>query len=123
MNRKYGFLWGMTTIASVIFFTGVTGSLSCGRDPESSAVSDDAGNVDAGEEDDGTSGKTPLPPPDAATVHCTLDNGSDPVSFCLQKLVLRAQHEAAFDNTIGIAQSWDSKTFAVDKDAKNQPLH
>ncbi len=55
-------------------------------------------------------------------VHCTLDNGSDPVGLCVQKLVLSAEHLAAVGPK-GVAQSWSSKTFARDKDGGGNVLH
>lgn len=56
-------------------------------------------------------------------IRCTLDNGTDPVGLCIQKLVLAAEHQAAFDATRGLAQSWDSATFAPDTDASHTVLH
>ncbi len=48
---------------------------------------------------------------------------SDPVGFCTQKLVLRTEHQAAFDATRGLAQSWSSSTAKPDVDANQMVLH
>lgn len=54
--------------------------------------------------------------PEAAPVaHCTLDNGSDPVGLCVQKLVLGHEHAAAFDPAMGVAESWDASTLRPDE--------
>src|ERR1700742_629653 len=35
-------------------------------------------------------------------ISCTIDNGSDPVGLCTQKLVLKAEHAAAVDVKRGV---------------------
>jgi hypothetical protein len=63
------------------------------------------------------------PYPDAApTVSCALDNGSDPVGLCTQKMVLRAVHEAAVAKA-GVASGWDPKSFAPDHDDAGATIH
>jgi hypothetical protein len=65
----------------------------------------------------------PVAPDAGLTASCTLDNGTDPVGLCIQKVVLGAEHLAAFDAVRGLAQSWDSTTFAPDTDASHVVLH
>jgi hypothetical protein len=49
--------------------------------------------------------------------------GTDPVAFCTQKLVLLGEHEAAYDATRGVAQSWDSTTHVPDVGPNAMVLH
>lgn len=63
-----------------------------------------------------------LPPDDASKRACKLDNGTDPVGLCIQKKVLRGQHEAAFSSQ-GVVASWDSLSFAADKGDGGVALH
>jgi len=56
------------------------------------------------------------PDPDGSVAHCTLDDGTDPVSLCTQKLVLQSMHNAAFSATKGVAESWSSTTGVPDSD-------
>ncbi len=77
-----------------------------------------SGGSDAGDLDDFQA------PPDAGpVVSCTLDNGGDPVAFCVQKTVLSAAHQAALVASVGVVSSWDSTTFAPDRDASGVILH
>jgi hypothetical protein len=62
------------------------------------------------------------PPPDTGpTIHCKLDNLTDPVAFCVQKTVFLQWHDII--KGVGIVQSWDSTTFVPDKDSSGKPLH
>jgi hypothetical protein len=47
-------------------------------------------------------------PPDVIRTACQLDDGSDPVSLCTQKRILRYMKEAAVSSS-GVASSWDYK--------------
>src|SRR5579871_3557202 len=49
-----------------------------------------------------------------STVACMLDNLTDPVAFCTQKVVPKSENMIAFDAARGIAQSWDYKTLMPD---------
>ena len=62
--------------------------------------------------------------PDAAVANCTLLNSgtaSDPVSLCLQKAILQAEH-GVFSATTGTPTSWDLNTGLVNTDG-GVPLH
>jgi len=91
---------------------------SCGSDSSPATPQADASTPahDAGDE------QTLVPQPDAMVAHCTLSNGGDPVSLCLQKRILKTERQAAFIKALGVAQSWDSKTFLPDT-ANGQTLH
>src|SRR6185437_11453619 len=54
---------------------------------------------------------------------CTLDNGTDPVGFCTQKVVLYGEHQHAFDAAVGVYQSWDSTTLQPDLGPDDKPIH
>src|SRR5690349_1571819 len=72
----------------------------------------------------GSGGDASLPPIDSGpSIRCTLDNGTDPVGLCAQKLVLRAQHKVAFDPERGVAQSWDAQSGVLDTGPGNARLH
>lgn len=49
-----------------------------------------------------------VPPQDGATGSCSF-NGSDPVSFCLQKIVLQEELSDAYAKGKGVPPSWDVK--------------
>ena len=64
------------------------------------------------------------PPDDAGPViHCALDNGTDPASLCVQKVIFQQWHEAAFIKDLGVAESWDSTTFLPDKSSSGEIFH
>jgi hypothetical protein len=72
----------------------------------------------------GSGGDASPPPPDTGpTIRCTLDNGTDPVGLCAQKLVLGTQHKVAFDPKRGVAQSWDATTSVLDTGPGDAVLH
>ena len=55
--------------------------------------------------------------PEAAPMtSCTLSGGNDPVEFCLQKAILKAQIEAAYVPDAGVLPSWSSGTRLPDSD-------
>lgn len=68
-------------------------------------------------------GSTHVTTTSSGTIHCTIDNGADPVGFCTQKLVLKAENDVAFDATRGVARSWDWATLALDQDASHMVRH
>jgi len=63
------------------------------------------------------------PSPDGSISSCTLNNGSDPVALCTQKIVLAAMHAHAFDPKAGIASSWSPTTGAADVGDAGTRLH
>lgn len=89
--------------------TGTTGASAGGSPPEAG----DAPSLD----------EFQAPPDTGPTVRCKLDNGTDPVALCIQKVVLSAEHHAAFDAVHGVAQSWDAATLLPDTDASHVVLH
>jgi hypothetical protein len=85
----------------------------------------DVGGVDSEvAADTGPADDTAEPPLDTGPVkHCTLDNGSDPVALCTQKLLIQDWHDAAFAKATGVAESWSSDSFLPDKDASGAVYH
>ncbi len=67
------------------------------------------------------------PFPDATTVNCTLNDKTDPVSFCVQKVVLKEQHAHAFLATdagaTGVVTSWDSFSHLPDTNEAGATAH
>ncbi len=55
-------------------------------------------------------------------IACMIDM-ADPLGFCTQKLVLKAEHKAAFSASAGVAQSWDSTTMIPDQGTNLKVLH
>jgi hypothetical protein len=53
---------------------------------------------------------------DGNVVHCELSDKTDPVAFCLQKIVLGALHNAAFAPAKRVAWGWASTPGIPDKD-------
>jgi hypothetical protein len=73
--------------------------------------------------DMGSSGEEGGPGPDADVTHCTLFDGSDPVAFCTQKVILQALHSKAFDAKQGVAESWSATTGRLDTNDAGVTLH
>ena len=113
--------------ASVALLLPLAPSLlgSCGGGDASPDNPTDSGTADADVADSRTPfDSTPAPRDDTGPVrHCTLDNGTDPVALCLQKVIFRQWHEAAFIKDLGVAESWDSTTFLPDKSTTGETLH
>jgi hypothetical protein len=116
--------------ASTLWLAGLTLSVmgACGDDSGATA---DAG-PDVAEDNTATddSSDAPLPPLDMGTTpHCTLQDGSDPVGICIQKMVLAQQsppggvYYGAYVKGKGVATSWDSMTGAPDTDDAGVTLH
>ena len=97
--------------ASIALASAGSYFVACGGDDAPAAPIVDA-SVDVADTSTQVDTGGPLPIPDGSVVHCTLDNGSDPIALCVQKLVLQAEHEAAFTDG-GVAASWDSNTGIV----------
>ncbi len=91
---------------------------SCGGD----SVTDVPADAAVPDASDARADSPITPPVDASTRHCTLDNGSDPVALCIQKVILKNERRAAFVKALGVAASWDSKTFVPDTNG-GMPLH
>jgi hypothetical protein len=111
-------------VLSLLLPLSAAGALwSCGGGDASTSTTGTAagGSPDAG--DAAELDEFPVLPDAGTTAACTLDNGTDPVGLCIQKLVLGAEHQAAFDAARGLAQSWDATTFAPDTDAMSLALH
>ncbi len=100
-------------------------ALACGGDTTSSGAPDGGGDGTSDVTTDTTlvPPDTYVPPSDASMKHCQLNDMTDPVALCTQKLVLRATHVAAFDATRGLATGWDSTTGALDTDGAGAVQH
>jgi hypothetical protein len=86
---------------------------SCGGGSSQASVGADASDAMVEAEVLSVSGDAG-PMPDANVPHCTLDNGTDPVALCVQKMALEALHSRAFDSKGGVAASWSPSTGRVD---------
>ena len=82
----------------------------------------DSGVVDVGTDTNVRVDTTP-PEDTGPVIHCALDNGTDPVALCVQKVIFQQWHEAAFIKDLGVAESWDSTTFLPDKSGSGEIFH
>ncbi len=117
-----------TGISSLLLATLVVFAASdvsgCGSSTDDGvAAAPDTGTADTGPSAD-TRVSADVDLPEVAPVsNCTLDDGTDPVALCLQKVVLDQWHEAAFIATLGVAAHWSSDTFLPEKDASGAVVH
>src|ERR1700733_4616952 len=86
---------------------------ACQADDHSGSDASSHRPADAGV-DMGSSGDGGGSGPDAEVPHCTLFDGSGPVAFCTQKIILQALHSKAFDAKRGVAESWSATTGFAD---------
>ncbi len=94
---------------------------ACGSDPQAQPIAPDAAEA-AVAADTASPPTSNVPGEDASRRSCKLDDGSDPLALCIQKAVLRGQHESAL-TTNGVVASWDSTSFRPDTDDAGVPLH
>jgi hypothetical protein len=95
---------------------------ACGGDDSSPAVPQPDATADSPAPEAGQDSLL-SPGQDSATVLCTLSDMSDPVGLCTQKAVLRSEIENAWVKGQGVAESWDSTTYAADTDDAGRFLH
>src|SRR4051812_12127372 len=80
---------------------------ACGADVQDQPTAPDAAEAAVVKADAATPPSAPVPDEDASKRACKLDDGTDPLGLCIQKAVLRGQHESAVSSA-GVAPSWDS---------------
>jgi hypothetical protein len=109
----------LTVLASAAILVACHGEDAPAPPPTNS----DASEVDTTDSQEVADTYYPDDTSEVGVSRCKLDDGTDPVGLCIQKLVLRHLHEAAFVPKLGVVRSWDSKTFAIDKDSTGAPFH
>jgi hypothetical protein len=96
---------------------------SCGSSDDSAENPADSGVVADVADTRSTADTMPTFEDTGPVRNCTLDNGTDPFGLCVQKVIFRQWHEAAFVKALGVAESWDSVTFLPDKGTSGETLH
>jgi hypothetical protein len=118
-SLRFPFALFVTVVAA-----GGAAVFACGGTDDQSPPLTSDGGADAAEVGVEETGVTVQPGPDANVVKCTLDNGSDPVGLCAQKVVLQGELFAAMSDA-GVAAAWDSLTgtLATDGGARVHDFH